>query len=365
MNRRRSVTAVAATAIGLVGVASPASAHVDYVTDPVGGTRDAVAFVAEVLSNPVNAGLLAGTTFVGLVALAAYLRVRPAVPDLRVLRETLVTYYDLVPWMLRLSVGLPLVGAGFQGYLFAPTVTFDPSANPLLRLVLVGVGFFVLFGMATRIVAAVGLALFAWALATRPGVVLAVEYLPGFLSIIVLGGGRPSADDMLQDVAGTEGTYYGRVDPVHHLKARLDDATAPYRPYVPTVLRVGMGLAFVYLGLTQKLGDPGRALAVVEKYDLTAVVPVDPGMWVLGAGLLEIVVGLALLVGFLTRASAATAFALFTLTLFGLPDDPVLAHVTLFGMASALFTLGAGPLSLDEYLAREPVVRSAATPVDD
>jgi hypothetical protein len=38
--------------------------------------------------------------------------------------------------------------------------------------------------------------------------------------------------------------------------------------------------------------------------------------------------------------------------LFGLPDDPVLAHVTLFGMASAVFTLGAGPLSIDWWIGR-------------
>lgn len=354
VHRRASVAAVASFC-SIAGVATQASAHVDYVTDPVERTRDAAGFVAEVLADPVNAALVAVAALAGVLALAAYLRYRPTVPDVAVLRETLATYYDLVPWMLRLSLGLPLVGAGFQGYLFAPTVTFDPAANPVLRLWLIGVGFLLLFGLATRAAATAGLALYLWALATDPSVVLAFEYLPGFIAAFVLGGGRPSADDILLDVAGTEGTLYGRVDPVHHLKARLDALTAPYRAYVPTVLRVGMGATFVYLGLVQKLGDPDRSLQVVAKYDLTAVIPVDPGMWVLGAGLLEAVVGLALIVGLLTRATAATAFLLFTVTLFGLPDDPVLAHVTLFGMASAVFTLGAGPFSIDERLSRSSV----------
>lgn len=43
---------------------------------------------------------------------------------------------------------------------------------------------------------------------------------------------------------------------------------------------------------------------------------------------------------------------MFTTTLFGLPDDPVLAHITLFGMASAVFTMGAGPLSFDDWFGR-------------
>jgi len=93
----------------------------------------------------------------------------------------------------------------------------------------------------------------------------------------------------------------------------------------------------------------------VTKYNLTAVVPVDPGLWVVGAGVTEIAVGVALLAGFFTRGMAATAFLLFTLTLFGLPDDPVLAHVTLFGMVSAVLTLGAGPLSFDHWFGRPAV----------
>jgi len=84
-----------------------------------------------------------------------------------------------------------------------------------------------------------------------------------------------------------------------------------------------MGITFVYLGLIEKLADPGRALLVVEKYDLTSVVPVDPGLWVVGAGVTEIAVGLALIAGFFTRGAAALSFVLFTATLFGLPDDPV------------------------------------------
>jgi uncharacterized membrane protein YphA (DoxX/SURF4 family) len=349
---RRPSALLFAAVIGFLGASHPATAHVDYVTDGPGTALDAIAFALDVLSNPVNLALVVGTGVVSVAGLAVYLWLRPTVTDIVVLREKLVEYSDLVPWMLRLSIGLPLVGAGFQGYLFAPTVTFDTTANPVLRLVFVGVGFCILFGLATRIASSVGLVTYGWALTVDPGVVLAMEYVPGLLALVVLGGGRPSADNILQAVASTEGTYYGRVDPVHHLKSYLDEATASYERYVPTVVRVGLGVSFVYLGIVQKLGDPGTALLVVEKYNLTAVVPVDPGMWVLGAGLAEAAVGLALVVGFLTRGAAAVSFVLFTTTLFGLPDDPVLAHVTLFGLASVVFTVGAGPYSLDSLIGR-------------
>ena len=350
----RPVSALAvATLLSVVG--RPVRAHVDYVTDPQAETRDAVAFTVDVLSDPFNAALFAISGLLVTAGIAAYLYVRPTITDIVILREKLAGYGDLVPWMLRLAVGIPLIGAGFQGYLFAPTVTFNPGANPLLRVLFIGLGFFTLFGLATRIVSTVGLLTYGWAIVTEPAVFLAIEYVPLFLALVLLGGGRPSADDMLLEVASTDGTIYGRIDPIHHLKAYLDERTQPLRVYVPVILRVGMGAAFIYFGLIQKLVQPSSGLAVVEKYNLTAVVPVDPGLWVVGAGVAEIAVGVALIAGFFVRGAAATSFLLFTVTLFGLPDDPVLAHVTLFGMASAVFTLGAGPLSFDHWFGRPAV----------
>jgi uncharacterized membrane protein YphA (DoxX/SURF4 family) len=112
--------------------------------------------------------------------------------------------------------------------------------------------------------------------------------------------------------------------------------------------------------------NPGDALAVVDKYALTGLVPVAPELWVVGAGLTEALVGVVLLAGAFTRAAAGVAILLFTTTLFGLPDDPVLAHVSLFGLASALMITGAGPHSVDARVASEsttaPPTRSESDP---
>jgi uncharacterized membrane protein YphA (DoxX/SURF4 family) len=88
----------------------------------------------------------------------------------------------------------------------------------------------------------------------------------------------------------------------------------------------------------------------VHKYALTAVVPVTPQMWVVGASATETALGIAVLLGVMTRFSAIVAFIVLTLALFALPDDPVIAHVALFGLSSALVVLGGGRWSMDRTL---------------
>jgi len=324
----------------------PAAAHVRYVSDEQEG-QAGLAFAVDVLSEPLNLALVGGGAVATLAGAVAYLRFRPARTDLAVLRETLSGYRDLVPWMLRLSLGLPLVGAGFAGYFFSPEVMWS------VRVFQVAVGFLLLVGLATRAGAAIGLLAYLVALPFAPDLLLAFEYIPGFIAIVLVGSGRPSADHMLKQVAGTPGTIYGRFDPVYGLADWFDGVIEPYERYAPTVVRAGLGIAFAYLGIVEKLLAPGTGLAVVAKYDLTAVVPVDAGLWVLGAGLTELALGVALFLGVFTRGGAAVAFLMFTLTLFGLPDDPVLAHVTLYGMVSMLLITGSGPLAVDNWL-REP-----------
>jgi len=342
MNRRWLATAICVGT--LLGVSGTASAHVKYVVDGPTDVVNAISFLLEVLSDPLNAALVGGGAVAVVVAVLGYLWVRPFARDRAVLRRTLADYDDLVPWMLRLSVGLPLVGAGFAGYFFSPVVHVEG------RLLQVAVGFLLLFGLATRVVAVVGLLAYLGGLFADPALLLASEYVGGFLAIALLGGGRPSADQMLQQVADAEGTAYGRIDPIHSVASWLNRVTTPYERYAPTLVRLALGFNFFYLGFVEKMVAPGQALAVVEKYDLTGVVPVDPGLWVVGAGLTEMAVGFALFVGLFTRATATVAFLMLTLTLFGLPDDPVLAHVTLFGMVSMLFITGAGPFAVDNWL---------------
>jgi uncharacterized membrane protein YphA (DoxX/SURF4 family) len=346
-----------AVVVALVAVATgPAAAHVDYVTE--GGEPTTVAeLLAGAFGSATNLAVLGAGAVAVLASVLAYLRYGSRVPDIAVARRTLASYRPYLPWMLRLSVGLPLVGAGFAGYLFSPSVAVEA------RLLQVSIGFLLLFGLATRPVAAVGLVAYLATLVWQgTPALLASEYVAGFLAILIVGPGQPSADMLFRRLAVTDGTFANRLPSGRTPgKVLADLGIGPSA--VPVVVRLFLGLNFLYLGVSQKLLQPGAALAVVEKYDLTAVVPVSPELWVVGAGLTEAAVGLAFVAGLFTRASAAVGFLLLTTTLFGLPDDPVLAHVTLFGLTSALMVTGSGRFSLDARLV--PAVRRRLDPDTD
>jgi DoxX. len=345
---RRIVEVLTALVVAAQVFVGAAAAHVEYVT-PGGEPQNVVAFLTDALTTPFVIAILLGGFLVVVAGLATYLTVRPFPADIAAFRSIIADYEDLLPWLFRLSMGMPLIGAGFGGYLFSPAVQLPyPTA---LRLFGITAGFLLLFGLATRVVAVGTLLLYLAALPSQPGLLLAFEYVPGLAAVALLGGGRPSADALIARMADDDRTVYSDVDPFYRRVAvPFAERIEPYTKLVPTLLRSGIGVAFIYLGITQKLLRPGESLAVVAKYNLTEIVPVAPELWVIGAGLTEALVGTMFILGAFTRGFSLVAFGLFVTTLFGLPDDPVVAHISLFGLVSALLITGSGPYSVDSWL---------------
>jgi uncharacterized membrane protein YphA (DoxX/SURF4 family) len=348
---------------GLVGsiaaillASRPAAAHVDYVTEDEGSTSTVVDLLMAVFSDPLNIFLLLGGGVGVTVATLGWLRYGDHLKDVTVTRRTLRSYQPYLGWLLRLSTGLPLMGAGFGGYFFSPVVSVEA------RLVQITIAFLLLFGLATRLAALAGLLTYVVGLATHfPTLLLSSEYVAGFLGILVVGPGQPSADLLFRRLIVTDGTILSRFRDVTTVGDALSQMGVE-KSVAPLLIRIFLGFNFAYLGVTEKWLDPGRALQVVEKYDLTAVAPVSPEMWVFGAGLGELVVGLFILTGTFTRSAAGAGFVILTMTLFGLPDDPVLAHVTLFGLTSALLITGSGPVALDRTVVPALRARIGITP---
>jgi uncharacterized membrane protein YphA (DoxX/SURF4 family) len=311
----------------------PLIAHVDYITDPE-RSPDPIGFLLEALALPSSLLLIGAGMVVVLAAMLAWARWRPMEePRLRFI-ERAKDYWEFLPWMVRLSVGLVLIGAGLSRVRFMPTI----ESGEVFALMLTAAGFLLLLGLAVRAAALVALGAYAVTLVSHPMLVMMLDVAGGLAVAAVLGPGRPSLDDLLRAAfprgpgarAATENLARGRNDDV-----------------VPLLVRLGLGGAFVASGIVDKLLIYDQDLVVVDRYHLTTLVPVSPELWVIGASLIETTMGMAILLGVLTRFSAAVGFAVLTLALLALPGDPVIAHVGLFGLSSMLVILGGGRWSLD------------------
>jgi hypothetical protein len=145
----------------------PPIAHVDYVTDPA-ASPDPIGFLLATLADPVSLLILVAGAVVVAGLVVAWARWRP----LEGPRQRFVVhgqqYAEFVPWMIRLSVGLVLVGAGLSRVLFMPTL----PASTILALLLTAAGFLILVGLAVRpaAIAALGgyLVARAWTISCAP-----------------------------------------------------------------------------------------------------------------------------------------------------------------------------------------------------
>jgi uncharacterized membrane protein YphA (DoxX/SURF4 family) len=311
-------------------------AHVDYVTDPE-GSPDPVGFLLDALADPLSLVVLVVGAAVVLGLVVAWARWRP----LESARQRFIvhgqTYAEYVPWMVRLSAGLVLIGAGLSRAAFLPNV----EASAPMALVLSATGFLILLGLAVRPAALAALAVYAIALVGNRELVMMLDTAGALAAAAVLGPGRPSLDDLLRAAfprgpgarAATENLGAGHYD-----------------DFVPLLVRLGLGGAFAASGIVDKLLVYEQALAAVDAYGLTTVVPVPAELWVVGAFLIETALGVAIILGVMTRFSAVIGFAVLTLAMFALPDDPVIAHVGLFGLSSVLVLLGGGRWSLDRLV---------------
>ena len=311
-------------------------AHVDYVTDPE-GSPDPIGFLLDALAQPGSVPLIAIGAVVVLAVVVGWARWRPMEEARERFIERATGYREYLPWIVRLSVGLVLIGAGLGHMRFMPTV----EAGGPFSLLLTATGFLLLLGLAVRPAALVALGAWVVTVVFYPELVMMLDVAGALGVAAILGPGRPSLDDLLR-------AAFPRGLGARAATANL--APGGYDDVVPLLVRLGLGGAFAASGIIDKLLIYDQALAAVDRYQLTTVVPVAPELWVLGAILIETALGVAIILGVFTRFSAVVGFAVLTLALFALPDDPVIAHVGLFGLCSVLVILGGGRWSLDRAL---------------
>jgi uncharacterized membrane protein YphA (DoxX/SURF4 family) len=315
-------------------IPSMTSAHVGYILseqefqNASGLSRDV--FIS-VFSSPLYVFLMLFTLVVVLCLVYLLKRSKQIKRMTRNLERKEKDYKRVFPWIIRLSLGIALLGAGSSGVLISPSVQ-DPTFMFLQTLL----GFLLLTGFLLELAIVLTIGLFLFALAGNFYLVGNLDFLALAIAFFFIGESRPGIDDLLEV-------------PCYCLLTKIKD-------FLPLVLRVGIGGGMMFLALYEKLLNPLTSLQIVEDFSLTAIIPVSAEMWVVSAGLIEFAVGLFLFLGFYTRVTSIIAFAVLSLSFFFFGED-VYSHVTLFGTLSILVVTGGNKWSLDNLISTKKTTR--------
>ncbi len=260
---------------------------------------------------------------VALVAFGVAFWIQHTVPEPRALR-VLERFAKYGPFALRLHLGVALIVAAIFGLLFVPSLRVDEKSGlGGAILVLEGVaGVSILLGAATRAGAIVLTVL--GVIAMQPfsfeGILEQVHILGIAVFLFLVGAGQPSLD-RLRRVR----------PPVEH---ELVPAAAL------GALRILMGFGIAYNALTEKLLNPQLSQSLIERYPhiaLNRYVGLPDAALIWAAGTAELVIGLVIVSGQITRPVMAVGAFLFTSTLFVFGWPELLGHLPFFGIMFLLF----------------------------
>jgi len=287
--------------------------HIKWFTDPAAHPTD----WSLLLSLPV---IIAFVVALGAVGAAYVIQHRVVEPKLM---KTFERFASVAPAVLGLNVGVALAASALLGVLFSPNLRpNDDLLGHAILAIEAMCGLMLLLGLATR-PGSILLALLG-VLAMQPFTfesILENVHILGIAIFLFIVGRGPLSLDRIR-----------RVKP----PTRHKDAPT----WALTLLRVCLGFSIAFTALTEKLLDPGLAKALLDQkpfLNIARPFGIDDPQFAFLAGLTELVIGMVVLSGQLTRPAMAIGAVLFTMTvpLFGWSE--LLGHLPFYGIMFVLF----------------------------
>ena len=255
------------------------------------------------------------------------------------------------PIISRITLGLSFLAAAYYQANYGPELplinTYGPW-TPFVTVLLVAIGALIIFDIGTRYAAAVAVLMYGIAVYYHGWYMLTyVNYFGEILILLVIGS---AAHIAIRQAATAD---------IPQKPSRPGKLAEKFAPYSFAAMRVFFGIALIYTSFYAKLFYSNLALDTVEKYRLTTYLHFDPHFLVLGAAMIEILIGLFFVLGIEIRFTSL--FFLFWLTLsllfFG---EAVWPHIILIGIPIAFFFYGYDKYSVEGYFlrrgGREPIL---------
>ncbi len=235
------------------------------------------------------------------------------------------------PAICRVTVGVSFLAAAYYQASYGPELPLAPAYGifiPAVTFALVVIGLLMIFNFWTRWAAFVALCFFGYAVYRNGWYMLTYTNYLGEIIVLLLG------IEIFK--VGKKLSQYGFL-----------------------VIRVCFGVSLIFASTYAKIVYNNLGLFTVEKYHLDKILGFEPHFLVLGAAIIEILIGTFIILGIEIRF--ISAFFLFWLTLslwfFG---EVVWPHIILIGIPVALICYGYDKYSIEGYFfkkgGREPVL---------
>lgn len=222
--------------------------------------------------------------------------------------------------------GAFLVIAGTHEYLFSPNLTAEAGIPMTLIMLQVGIGLALLLGIASR-VAGILLALLWASTFYYTGTVSALENVWVFSTAVFI------------TLMGNE--YFSIVS-----FSFLRSAVVHYKKYALSILRIGVGVTLMVLGLSEKILAPEFGINFLEQHDWNFMellgFAYSDYLFTISAGAVEFLFGLVFVLGIVTRLNALVVAIVFTTPLFILGPIELAGHLPHFAAIVLLLIFGNG-----------------------
>lgn len=247
------------------------------------------------------------------------------------------------PTITQITLGLALLASGWNGAAFGIEMPFSEAFGSyafLMQVIFILLGAAMLGGLYPRLAGVVAIVVFIPLLFTYGVYMLNYGiYFGEALTMALFGGGYT--------LLTIRPWSFERRILAHVYKYKF------------LLVRLSFGVSLLYAAVYAKYIHGALALETVAKYHLTQGLPFEPTFFVLGALIIEVLLGLFFLVGFEIRF-ASIFFLIFLILSVGYFGEAVWPHIVLVGTALAMFTHGYDKYTLTALISKrkdlEPVL---------
>lgn len=238
------------------------------------------------------------------------------------------------PDLIRVVFGLSLVFSALHNALYGPELPLSSFPHgQLLRPILFILGGGIVAGIFTRLLSLLSIVIFVFAFWDKGWYMLTyTNYLGEALALILV-------------------TYQSfSLDRLRHRGGKKDSARFTIPELALPATRTLFGFALLFTAFNIKVASPAVSLDVVERYHLTKFFHFDPMMVVLGATLVELLIALFFIIGFMQRINSLVFITFIGLSLAYF-KEAVWPHYLLFALAIGIFLDRPDSYTVDRWLA--------------